>query len=107
PAVTTRFACQRRVPSFPTRRSSDLVGVFRQVVVDDVRDPLDIQPARGEVGGDENGRVAALELLDDARALGLRQIAVDGVRVNPRDRKSTRLNSSHVKISYAVFCLKK
>src|SRR5690606_39639458 len=26
---------------------------------------------------------------------------------NPIDRKSTRLNSSHVKISYAVFCLKK
>src|SRR5690606_41911191 len=26
---------------------------------------------------------------------------------NGRDRKSTRLNSSHVKISYAVFCLKK
>src|SRR5690606_1815103 len=25
----------------------------------------------------------------------------------PTDRKSTRLNSSHVKISYAVFCLKK
>src|SRR5690606_39470019 len=25
----------------------------------------------------------------------------------PVDRKSTRLNSSHVKISYAVFCLKK
>src|SRR5690606_41362972 len=29
--------------------------------------------------------------------------AEDGVK----DRKSTRLNSSHVKISYAVFCLKK
>src|SRR5690606_41955322 len=28
-------------------------------------------------------------------------------RLLPRDRKSTRLNSSHVKISYAVFCLKK
>src|SRR5690606_40666801 len=28
-----------------------------------------------------------------------------GARI--RDRKSTRLNSSHVKISYAVFCLKK
>src|SRR3989442_8826239 len=28
----------------------------------------------------------------------------DGVQ---RDRKSTRLNSSHVRISYAVFCLKK
>src|SRR5690606_41038472 len=26
---------------------------------------------------------------------------------HPLDRKSTRLNSSHVKISYAVFCLKK
>src|SRR5690606_40097494 len=26
---------------------------------------------------------------------------------NRADRKSTRLNSSHVKISYAVFCLKK
>src|SRR5690349_22156488 len=25
----------------------------------------------------------------------------------PQDRKSTRLNSSHVEISYAVFCLKK
>src|SRR5690606_40030731 len=34
-----------------------------------------------------------------------------GVRRHPGggsgDRKSTRLNSSHVKISYAVFCLKK
>src|SRR5690606_39315514 len=28
-------------------------------------------------------------------------------RRDKRDRKSTRLNSSHVKISYAVFCLKK
>src|SRR5690606_41281461 len=28
-------------------------------------------------------------------------------KVNVVDRKSTRLNSSHVKISYAVFCLKK
>src|SRR5690242_21391377 len=26
---------------------------------------------------------------------------------NPQDRKSTRLNSSHMSISYAVFCLKK
>src|SRR5690606_30468939 len=31
----------------------------------------------------------------------------DGKNVHGRDRKSTRLNSSHVKISYAVFCLKK
>src|SRR5256885_9769778 len=27
--------------------------------------------------------------------------------LQPRDRKSTRLNSSHLVISYAVFCLKK
>src|SRR3712207_7262858 len=30
-----------------------------------------------------------------------------GGAVTPRDRKSTRLNSSHANISYAVFCLKK
>src|SRR5256885_3145595 len=30
-----------------------------------------------------------------------------GLAVSPRDRKSTRLNSSHLVISYAVFCLKK
>src|SRR3712207_8934888 len=30
-----------------------------------------------------------------------------GVALIPRDRKSTRLNSSHANISYAVFCLKK
>src|SRR5690606_41942511 len=30
-----------------------------------------------------------------------------GIEDHPEDRKSTRLNSSHVKISYAVFCLKK
>src|SRR5690349_21943825 len=29
------------------------------------------------------------------------------ILVHRRDRKSTRLNSSHVEISYAVFCLKK
>src|SRR2546430_7318157 len=31
----------------------------------------------------------------------------DGDRLGERDRKSTRLNSSHSQISYAVFCLKK
>src|SRR6202046_4398336 len=30
-----------------------------------------------------------------------------GPRISPSDRKSTRLYSSHVSISYAVFCLKK
>src|SRR5207249_5144248 len=32
---------------------------------------------------------------------------VDGLPSRDEDRKSTRLNSSHVSISYAVFCLKK
>src|SRR2546430_5635600 len=32
---------------------------------------------------------------------------VDRVDAEPGDRKSTRLNSSHSQISYAVFCLKK
>src|SRR5436309_6609991 len=34
-------------------------------------------------------------------------VVVLGVGLEVLDRKSTRLNSSHVKISYAVFCLKK
>src|SRR5437899_4069170 len=33
--------------------------------------------------------------------------AVAGMTSHTRDRKSTRLNSSHLGISYAVFCLKK
>src|SRR3989442_2490350 len=42
--------------------------------------------------------------------LFLRDVAVPARRAGEvllRDRKSTRLNSSHVRISYAVFCLKK
>src|SRR5438874_5313523 len=42
---------------------------------------------------------------------GVEQLNVKPLRkfdfVDWRDRKSTRLNSSHVEISYAVFCLKK
>src|SRR5256885_12227607 len=37
----------------------------------------------------------------------LRRMAPQDFRVKCRDRKSTRLNSSHLVISYAVFCLKK
>src|SRR5690606_40700575 len=40
--------------------------------------------------------------MDDAE-----QLARRGLQRRAEDRKSTRLNSSHVKISYAVFCLKK
>src|SRR3989442_4668338 len=40
---------------------------------------------------------------------GMKLEQMDLVEFHPRllDRKSTRLNSSHVRISYAVFCLKK
>src|SRR5439155_6511349 len=36
-----------------------------------------------------------------------RQVRSDSTASDRTDRKSTRLNSSHVAISYAVFCLKK
>src|SRR5699024_11678261 len=49
-----------------------------------------------------------LDLLDEA-GIGLTTIAPAKAVLPqaPIDRKSTRLNSSHVSISYAVFCLKK
>src|SRR5690348_17548102 len=44
-----------------------------------------------------------VELLVDGEALPVRPL----LSLGERDRKSTRLNSSHPSISYAVFCLKK
>src|SRR5690606_40373865 len=38
---------------------------------------------------------------------GAKPVADLGLELGSQDRKSTRLNSSHVKTSYAVFCLKK
>src|SRR5256885_11798819 len=45
----------------------------------------------------------------DQRAVGVEGVRVLGERqdLHGLDRKSTRLNSSHLVISYAVFCLKK
>src|SRR5690349_23940230 len=55
--------------------------------------------------------ISSVVRLDEA---GARALAADLTNrpftvasVEERDRKSTRLNSSHVEISYAVFCLKK
>src|SRR3712207_7125698 len=50
------------------------------------------------------GHVARRAVLADARLDGLRERLVE---LRALDRKSTRLNSSHANISYAVFCLKK
>src|SRR5688500_20184504 len=44
-------------------------------------------------------------VLVEARAL--REMTLTTLAHRSRDRKSTRLNSSHLVISYAVFCLKK
>src|SRR5256885_5645214 len=41
------------------------------------------------------------------RFLRLRELGIDELLTQITDRKSTRLNSSHLVISYAVFCLKK
>src|SRR5690349_23863665 len=43
----------------------------------------------------------------ERRRARVREREADNHVVVGRDRKSTRLNSSHVEISYAVFCLKK
>src|SRR5690606_40376101 len=47
------------------------------------------------------------EVLDTMVALAREGMTMVCVTHEMGDRKSTRLNSSHVKISYAVFCLKK
>src|SRR5204863_9534018 len=100
--VTTLLFLQRPrpnhpPPSFPTRRSSDLSG---KVIA-----------AFSDVEGYHDGkdRPASITKGCNIVALGPKRFALVG-RDNLeafRDRKSTRLNSSHVEISYAVFCLKK
>src|SRR5690606_41571109 len=46
-------------------------------------------------------------LRQEGRECGVHLVGVGPEQSVRGDRKSTRLNSSHVKISYAVFCLKK
>src|SRR5699024_11311196 len=87
----------RVLHSFPTRRSSDLFprNVF---------DPLP------EFRNVEFETVQTDRLYADFKnfaQLFIRQERICGHLLQKEDRKSTRLNSSHVSISYAVFCLKK
>src|SRR5207249_12263772 len=83
--------------SFPTRRSSDL---------NQTRKPVRWKP---RIGIAEHVNLRHGSVLDGAgeimNLLPARCCAPGDQDVG--DRKSTRLNSSHVSISYAVFCLKK
>src|SRR3712207_7358824 len=72
------------------------------------------KPGRAEDGG--GGPARDLSGADEPRVRlrphgGITLVPPDdglrGQRRDGRDRKSTRLNSSHANISYAVFCLKK
>src|SRR5690625_6651880 len=54
-----------------------------------------------------DGRKLRNSLLRAAKKHGATVIHGDAILLQEKDRKSTRLNSSHVAISYAVFCLKK
>src|SRR5437773_9479737 len=65
---------------------------------------------------DHHGLYGSMAFAQEAKQLGLQAITgaeltlLDGSHVTllaETDRKSTRLNSSHITISYAVFCLKK
>src|SRR5207302_5684358 len=60
-----------------------------------------------QLGGAEEADVDPARLQPVVEHLGHADHRVRGLGQDPVDRKSTRLNSSHVKISYAVFCLKK
>src|SRR3989454_4976267 len=69
---------------------------------------LGTAPFTFEVGLDFNSQnaksIGAVEVFTRVRDV---QAQIRGAQLKWRDRKSTRLNSSHLVISYAVFCLKK
>src|SRR5690606_39477532 len=93
--------------SVPTRRSSDLVvnrGPLTVTVLEEGRTRI---PQRYIISSPIAGQLRRVELrAGDRVQAGETVVAV--VEAAPAgDRKSTRLNSSHVKISYAVFCVRK
>src|SRR5437762_11159520 len=89
------FYCSRDhryLHSFPTRRSSDLAGTYVfKCTVTDARGASD--SAQVMIGVKERINRPPVAIIDGPKTVA--------------DRKSTRLNSSHRCISYAVFCLKK
>src|SRR5699024_12412995 len=90
--------------SFPTRRSSDLT-MFLTTCGIDPRTGIAEQTV-GEISIHKKmaARSRQLIVLADSSKFSMQ---ASFHAYDFRDRKSTRLNSSHVSISYAVFCLKK
>src|SRR5439155_26078828 len=101
-----------RPPRPPPSPLFPYTTLFRSPALDRCRfgDPLLCEQLRERVdalhriGADRAGEGVASRGWE--RALSA-QVVDRGRRVEVPDRKSTRLNSSHVAISYAVFCLKK
>src|SRR5690606_41829259 len=94
-----RYSHHRDLLSFPTRRSSDLVTTLENK-----------DSGKLALSKDVFGLPPRADLLQRyvVWQLAKRQQGTHKTKTYGEvDRKSTRLNSSHVKISYAVFCLKK
>src|SRR5690606_12439272 len=73
---------------------------------DDIKNSLSKEPAFKNEGKAKYFLADYLETTDPAKKAFFARAVNDLMQLD-RDRKSTRLNSSHVKSSYAVFCLKK
>src|SRR5207253_10867527 len=107
PSVSTFFfpCCgdPRYLHSFPTRRSSDLDEAAPDLH-HEAADPRQLAAAHGRPR-----RCASITRISSGmpRPVTAETATSGRPRRSHRDRKSTRLNSSHVAISYAVFCLKK
>src|SRR5688500_19425175 len=94
------------VPPFPTRRSSDLGGRRRGAARTAGGIRRGEAPARGVVSRGARLAGAGRPPRPSSRSVVGAQRVLDVLGAR-RDRKSTRLNSSHLVISYAIFCLKK
>src|SRR5699024_12795623 len=95
------------LPSFPSRRSSDLSVRFMAPRVSSIVPNPYTTTSRSEEPRCPEARhrmYAQGECADRMRREGTMLEGDGNTRSTERDRKSTRLNSSHVSISYAVFC---